>query len=576
MSSVSSFLNSSCYDIDSNSHSSLFRQWNVGIAMSVSIFPLISFWYCFIVYFSYAFYREIHWMNTKSLHDLCLRWIIVIISWLLSIPLTMLCISCNKDNDTTTSTTTTTTTYKGCLIGSTGFVTLLFMGVSIYFIMKTRREDVVGVDPTITKTGLPIFYGSHALEGKLILVTGANSGIGKETTRQLAAQGATILMLCRGNSLRAKMAMDSIREQHQHYHLENPMKYPTPTLRKDQLLFVPIDLTDFQSIHHAVKCIQQHLELRTSTLQATVATEGLGGRIPTQYLYSVICNAGLMMGTQTTTKDGYETMMQANHLGHFLLLKLLLDNKMLKTTIVPPTPAVHDEPSRICILTSSTYEFSANENGFDFTDPFCSEGKRAYTLFGQYSMTKLANLLFAQELSKRYNNNNNNTKLSVFAVHPGIVRTNVTSNMNWYWRLGNHMFGWIVSSLSKTAEEGAYSTTYVVSAPYSSLPRCESTSSGGVGAPYIVNCQPQQPHEYITNPTGGGQDSHQLWMWSEQLVTTSTSSATTATSTSTTTKRSHGLIMSKVEEEMKEKQEQENSDDDDNDNKNDANEKKEQ
>eukprot|EP00751_Fragilariopsis_kerguelensis_P042680 CAMPEP_0171009348 /NCGR_PEP_ID=MMETSP0736-20130129/21240_1 /TAXON_ID=186038 /ORGANISM="Fragilariopsis kerguelensis, Strain L26-C5" /LENGTH=268 /DNA_ID=CAMNT_0011440889 /DNA_START=516 /DNA_END=1323 /DNA_ORIENTATION=+ len=207
------------------------------------------------------------------------------------------------------------------------------------------------------------------------------------------------------------MAMDSIREQHQHYHLENPMKYPTPTLRKDQLLFVPIDLTDFQSIHHAVKCIQQHLELRTSTLQATVATEGLGGRIPTQYIYSVICNAGLMMGTQTTTKDGYETMMQANHLGHFLLLKLLLDKEMLKTTIVPTTPAVHDEPSRICILTSSTYEFSANENGFDFTDPFCSEGKRAYTLFGQYSMTKLANLLFAQELSKRYNNNNNNTKL---------------------------------------------------------------------------------------------------------------------------------------------------------------------
>mmetsp|Transcript_18180 Transcript_18180/g.20880 ORF Transcript_18180/g.20880 Transcript_18180/m.20880 type:complete len:327 (+) Transcript_18180:104-1084(+) len=178
------------------------------------------------------------------------------------------------------------------------------------------------------------------------------------------------------------------------------------------------------------------------------------------------------------------------------------------------------------------------------------------------------------------NNNNNNTKLSVFAVHPGIVRTNVTSNMNWYWRLGNHIFGWIVSSLSKTAEEGAYSTTYVVSAPYSSLPRCESTSSGGVGAPYIVNCQPQQPHEYITNPTGGGQDSHQLWMWSEQLVTTPTLSATTSTSTSTTTKRSHGLIMSKVEEEMKEKQEQENSDNNDNDNDNnndnDANEKKEQ
>jgi len=206
----------------------------------------------------------------------------------------------------------------------------------------------VGVDTNLIKTTLPIFYGSRALDGELIIVTGANSGIGKETTRQLAAQGATIIMLCRGNSIRAKYAMDSIREIHQHYHTENPTKYPTPTIRKDQLLFVPIDLTDLKSIHHAVKCIQQHLELRTEKLKNAIIVEEEDGfarqqrsstststtttsqsLIPKQYIYSVICNAGLMMGTQSKTKDGYETMMQANHLGHFLLLKLLLKKKFL-------------------------------------------------------------------------------------------------------------------------------------------------------------------------------------------------------------------------------------------------------
>lgn len=204
-----------------------------------------------------------------------------------------------------------------------------------------------------------------------------------------------------------------------------------------------------------------------------------------------------MMGNQSTTKDGLETMMQANHLGHFLLIQLMLEGGMLKTT--------GEEPSRVCLLTSSTYEFAASTNGFDFEDPYCSTGKRAYTLFGQYSITKLANLLTARELAKRYNNGSQS--LAVFAVHPGIVRTNVTSNMNWYWRLGNHAVGWIVAALSKTAAEGAYSTVHVTAAPLKELDYWKKGS-------YIANCKEQTPHEYV-HGASGDTNATRLWEWSE-------------------------------------------------------------
>jgi NAD(P)-dependent dehydrogenase (short-subunit alcohol dehydrogenase family) len=218
-----------------------------------------------------------------------------------------------------------------------------------------------------------------------------------------------------------------------------------------------------------------------------------------------------MMGTQSTTKDGLETMMQANHLGHFLLMKLMLEKGMLKTK--GDGSKSSDEPSRVCILTSSTYLFAASTSGFDFVDPYCSNGKREYTLFGQYSMTKLANLLISKELARRYNTggaSETESALAVFAVHPGIVRTNVTSNMNWYYRLGNEMFAWIVKAIQKTAAEGAYSTVYTVAAPLAEIPFWRKGS-------YVVNCKEQAANDYVEGPNGS-LDATRLWEWSEEQL----------------------------------------------------------
>lgn len=237
------------------------------VAAIVSTFPLVAFLYTVIVWFAYAFYREFHWNHWPSLKALGIRWIFVVASWLISIGIVAVCETCQNN---------AAASIRGppskCLVGTTALVAVLCLGASIHLMLQTRREDVVGVDRAP-------FYGSHALQGKFIVVTGANAGIGKETARQLAAQGATVALLCR-NPLRAKRAMQDIRELQSVLHNENPTKHPTPRITKDQLVFVPLDLTSFDSVRQSAKAIRQHLELRTNQ----------SGR--PAYVDSLVCNAG--------------------------------------------------------------------------------------------------------------------------------------------------------------------------------------------------------------------------------------------------------------------------------------------
>ena len=151
--------------------------------------------------------------------------------------------------------------YASCSVNPflvVGILLLVFLfGIpSVLMMQKTRREEVVGVKE-------PPFWGPKSLEGKFVVVTGANNGIGKETTLQLAAQGATIAMLCR-NPLRAEKAMEDIKETQAVLHQKDPVRYPRPRISEDQLVFVPLDLTDCASVSRAVGAIGQLLESRSS------------------------------------------------------------------------------------------------------------------------------------------------------------------------------------------------------------------------------------------------------------------------------------------------------------------------
>ena len=187
-------------------------------------------------------------------------------------------------------------------------------------------------------------------------------------------------------------------------------------------------------------------------------------------------------------------------------------------------PKNFEEPSRVCLLTSSTYLFAASQKGFDFSDPYCSKGLRKYSLFGQYSMTKLANLLTAKELARRYNHQDSSyhekdssgsspqvpSSLAVFAVHPGIVRTNVTTNMSWIYQFFLRYFDRLVHSIQKTAEEGAYTTVFTASAPLDSI------SSWNQGC-YFVNCQKRETNDYVEG-LRGSEDAKRIWEWSEEQL----------------------------------------------------------
>ena len=94
--------------------------------------------------------------------------------------------------------------------------------------------------------------------------------------------------------------------------------------------------------------------------------------------------------------------------------------------------------------------------------------------------------------------------------------------MNWYYRLGNAAFAWIVAALQKTAEEGAYSTVHVVSAPLGDLSYWNKGS-------FVVNCSEQAANPYVEGPSGA-EDAKRLWDWSERELSAAAAETTISAS----------------------------------------------
>ena len=203
------------------------------------------------------------------------------------------------------------------------------------------------------------------LAGKTAVITGANSGIGLEATKVFVDRGVHIIMAVR-NEEKAKAARTSILN-------DQPQA---------QIEIMNLDLADLSSVHAFADKVKERVES----------------------LDFLINNAGVMTPPYSKTKEGFEMQFGSNHLGHFALTGLLLP--LLAKT----------EDSRVVTLSSLAHKGASID--FDNLD-----GSKGYKPMKFYGQSKLANLLFAQELDKRLKQHGLPT-ISL-ACHPGISATNL-------------------------------------------------------------------------------------------------------------------------------------------------------
>jgi NAD(P)-dependent dehydrogenase (short-subunit alcohol dehydrogenase family) len=218
-------------------------------------------------------------------------------------------------------------------------------------------------------------------KGKIVVITGATSGLGKEATRVFAQKNATVIMAVRN------------------------------TQKGDQVA------AEIKKLVPEVK-----IEVRKLDLGSLSSVKSFSEQILADYncLDILINNAGVMMCPFSKTEDGFEIQMGTNHLGHFALTGLLMP--LLKNT----------KGARI-VATSSIAHLQGN---IDFED--INWEKRKYNTTKAYSDSKIANLYFAYELARKLKDNPNAPVVT--AAHPGYTKTELQRH-NLFWRIMNPIMG---------------------------------------------------------------------------------------------------------------------------------------
>jgi len=211
------------------------------------------------------------------------------------------------------------------------------------------------------------------LDGKVVLVTGGNAGLGKQAVLEFARHKPGQIWLASRNLTKAQAAADEIKKQ-----------VPAAPIK-----VLELDLASFESVNRAAK---------------TFLSES-------DRLDILMCNAGIMATTPGLTKDGYETQFGTNHMGHALLTTLLLP-VLNKTANGAPGADV-----RIISLASHAHVFLP-KGGFRFDS--LKTPAEDLGAFGRYYQSKLANVLWARQLAKVY------PQFTVASIHPGVVRTQLS------------------------------------------------------------------------------------------------------------------------------------------------------
>jgi len=281
------------------------------------------------------------------------------------------------------------------------------------------------------------------LTGKVAIITGGNGGIGFETAKDLAKRNAQVILACRDPSSTQKAVEQLIKET-----------------GNNKIFYRHLDLSSLKSVQ---KFTQEFLATKSPC-------------------HILICNAGKGFCPRSLTEDGYESIFATNHLGHFLLVNLLLDN-------------LNQNSARIVMVSSGLHKRS----GIDFEDLMFE--KKPWDGRKVYATSKLANVLFAYELQRRLNDIKG-PKATVNAVHPGIVATNLgrdsSARARFIFKYG------VVPLLGRTVYEGAQTSIYCAIAP----------ELEGIGGKYFGDCKEEKSSDDSYNE----EVARKLWEISERLT----------------------------------------------------------
>jgi NAD(P)-dependent dehydrogenase (short-subunit alcohol dehydrogenase family) len=240
------------------------------------------------------------------------------------------------------------------------------------------------------------------MDARTVLITGGNTGIGKETAVALASEGADVVITTRDRE-KGAAARAEIRER-----------------SGRDVEVMALDLARLASVRE-------------------FASRFAGGH---DHLDVLVNNAGVMLGARHETVDGYEMTFQVNHLGPFLLTNLLRERLV----------AVGD--ARVVNVASVAH--ASAHKGLDFDD---LQSTRRYRSFGVYGKSKLANILFTRELARRWEA----TGVTANASHPGFVASRFGRDGDSGFLMG--MLFPLVKPFALSPAQGAETQIYLASAP---------------------------------------------------------------------------------------------------------------
>lgn len=258
--------------------------------------------------------------------------------------------------------------------------------------------------------GKPLQYKNvDKLNGKTVLITGANCGLGKATAYDLADRGARVILACRDRE-RAEAAAEDIKRG----------------TGNEDVSVVILDLSDLDSVKAAADAVLEKYDR----------------------LDILINNAGIGLNDEKVTKQGFDMIFGTNHLGHYLFTQLLLD--LLKKSA----------PSRIINVSSEA--LWAVWGKLDY-QPISEDGTTKFPKLQGYPISKLANYYHAMALAEELNG----TRVTANAIHPGMVKTQIANRVcaNKLKVFLNKIFSGLSTMFGRSAKYGCQTIVYMAVDP---------------------------------------------------------------------------------------------------------------